>query len=64
MNKVLFEKLMATLKPRDRKLIELWLFEEMHADDIGKLLGKKGSTIRYHRQKILQRLRKYLEERD
>lgn len=63
-NRLTVEWLMAQLGPEEQEILWLHEVEELTLEEIGKLIGLKyrgkeltGSAIRYHKDKVLQRLR-------
>jgi DNA-directed RNA polymerase specialized sigma24 family protein len=60
------EWLMTHLSEEERAILWLHEIEELTLEEIGKIIGKKyrgkeltGSAIRYHKDKILERLQQY-----
>ena len=68
-NRLTVDWLMTQLGPEEREILWLHEVEELTLEEIGKLIGLKyrgkeltGSAIRYHKDKILQRLRQLRAE--
>jgi DNA-directed RNA polymerase specialized sigma24 family protein len=71
LDKVALETVLARLTPEEREIIELWIWQDMNFDEIGDVIGKKyrgrpltGSAIRYHKNRILQRMRQWMVDKD
>lgn len=64
LNKLTVEKMMAFLSSEERDIINLWCSGSFTLEEIGRVIGQKyhgydvkSSIIRYHRDKILRKLR-------
>lgn len=71
LDKVSLETVLAKLSPEERDIVELWIWQDMNFDEIGDVIGKKyrgrpltGSAIRYHKNRILQRMRQWMVDRE
>lgn len=58
-------KVLLQLSEEERDIIYLWVVEELSFEQMGVIIGEKyrgrpltGSVIRYHRDKILDKLRR------
>ena len=65
-NRLTVEWLMEQLAPAEREIMHLWVVEELTFSEIGKIVGLKyrgkeltGSAIRYHKDRIRQKLHKF-----
>ena len=68
-DKVTVEAFFKHLSAEERDILVLWLWEELPFDDIGQVIGERyrgraltGSVIRYHRDRILIRLREIMRD--
>lgn len=68
-NKLTVEWLQTKLAPEEWEILHLWIIEELNFSEIGKIIGYKyrgkeltGSAIRYHKDRILARLRTMTEQ--
>lgn len=71
-NSLTVEQMLNSLEPEEHDLISLWMSGSFTLEEIGRLIGQKyhgedvkSSVIRYHRDKILRKLRqKFYKEKD
>jgi DNA-directed RNA polymerase specialized sigma24 family protein len=63
---ITLEKFISKLGPQDQEILRLLHYDELTCEEIGKIVGKKyrgrpiaGSTIRYHRDRIMDMLRRW-----
>lgn len=68
LDKIALEAAIAQLSPLRQEIARMYWWEDVPLDEIGDVLGPKyrgkvltGSAIRYHLQKISERLREILE---
>lgn len=64
LNRLTVEKVLTDLSEEERDIIIMWMSGSFTLGDIGRVIGQKyhredikSSVIRYHRDKILRRLR-------
>lgn len=70
LDKVALESTLSRLSPEEREIIELWIWHDMNFEEIGEVIGEKyrgraltGSAIRYHKNRILSRMRQWMFEK-
>lgn len=69
LNRLTLEWVRSKLAPEEWEILHLWIIEELNFAEIGKIIGYKyrgkeltGSAIRYHKDRILARLRTLTEQ--
>lgn len=68
LNRLTVDWLLDKLEEEEIEILNLWLLQELTFEEIGQIVGLKyrgrvltGSAIRYHKDRIVARLREYRE---